>query len=109
MLMTKAGRTFCVMPKSTCQTSPRSGTRSVLLLIQRAERSRSQRREIVIRQIIRHGNTFDDGASKLLTLLFRELLDFAKNLDDCLCHVLNIHRRKDLSKSRGTKKGACER
>src|SRR5208337_1408480 len=67
----------------------RSGTRSVLLVIQRPERSRSESREIVIRQIIRHGNTFDDGSSKLLTLLFRELLELAKNLGGCLCHVLN--------------------
>ena len=78
-----------------------SGTRSVLLLIQRAERSRGQSPEIVIRQIIRHGDAFNDGASKLLTLLFRESLDLAKNLGDCLCHVLNIQGRKEMRK-RGT-------
>ena len=77
----------------------------ILLLIQRTERSRSQSREIIIRQIIRHGNTFDDLASKLLTLLFRELLELAKNLGDCLCHVLNIHGQKELRKRRGTNKG----
>ena len=77
----------------------------VLLLIQCAERSRSQSREIVIRQIIRHGNTFDDHTPKLLTLFFRELLELAKNLGDCLCHVLNIHGRTDLRKCRGTNKG----
>ena len=76
----------------------RSGTRSLLLLIQCPERSGSQSREIVICQIIRHGNTLDDGASKLLTLFFRKLLELAKNLHDCLCHVLNIHRQKELSK-----------
>ena len=106
--MTKAGRTFCVMPKSTCQTSPRSGTRTALLLVQRAKRIRRQSREIVIRQIVRHGNTFDDGVAKLLTLLFREPLDLAKNLDDSLCHALNIHPRKALSK-RGTKTGGVPR
>jgi len=86
------------MPKSTCQTSPRSGTGSVLLLVQRAERSRGQGGEIIVRQIIRHGNTFDDGASKLLTLLFRELLELAENLGDCLCHVPNIHKPNQRSK-----------
>jgi hypothetical protein len=40
-----------------------------------------------------------------LTLLFRELLELAKDLGDCLCHVLNIHRRKELSKCRGATKG----
>lgn len=70
----------------------------VLLLIQCAERSRRQSREIVLRQIIRHGNLFYNGASKLLPLLIRELLELAKNLGDCLCHVLNIHRRKELRK-----------
>jgi hypothetical protein len=98
MLMTKAGRTFCVMPKSTCQTSPRSGTGTVLLFVQRAERVRRQSREIVIRQIVRHGDTFDDGVSKLLTLRFGELLEFAKNLGDSLCHALNIPSRAELSK-----------
>src|SRR5579863_10453232 len=99
--MTNAGRTFCVMPKSTCHTSPRSGTRGVLLVVQRPEGSSSQSREIVIRQIIRHGNPLDDGAPKLMALLFRELLELAKNLGDCLCHVLNIHRRKEVGKRRG--------
>ena len=73
----------------------------VLLLIERTERRRSQSREIVIRQVLRHGNLFDNGASKLLALLFRELLDLAKNLGDCLCHVLNIPGRKELRKRRG--------
>jgi hypothetical protein len=40
-----------------------------------------------------------------LTLLFRELLELAKNLGDCLCHVLNIHGQKELRKRRGTNKG----
>jgi mRNA interferase MazF len=102
--MTKAGQTFCVMPKSTGHTSPRSGTRTVLLLVQRAERIRGQSREIVIRQIVRQGNTFDDGMSKLLTLRFGEPLDLAKSLDDSLCHALNIHGRKEMSKW-GTKTG----
>jgi hypothetical protein len=34
----------------------------------------------------------------LLTLRIREVLDLAKNLGDCLCHVLNIHARKELRK-----------
>ena len=73
----------------------------ILLVIQRAERRRGQSREIVISQIIRHRNPFDDGASKLLTLRIREVLDLAKNLGDCLCHVLNIQGRKEMRK-RGT-------
>ena len=77
----------------------------ILLLIQCAERSRSQSREIVVRQVLGHGNLFDNGASKLLALLFREVLDLAKNLGDCLCHVLNIHGREELRKRRGTNKG----
>ena len=75
--------------------------RMVLLLIQCAERCRSQSREIIIRQIIRHRNAFDDYASKLLALLFRDLLEFAKNLGDCLCHVLNIHGRNEARKRQG--------
>jgi len=79
--------------------------RLFLLLIQRAERRRSQSREIVLRQIIRHGNLFDNGVPKLLPLLFRELLHLAKNLGDCLCHVLNIHGRKELRRRRVTNEG----
>ena len=67
----------------------------VLLLIQCAERSRSQGREIVLRQILGHGDIFHNGVSKLLTLPFREPLDLAKNLGDRLCHVLNLHGRKE--------------
>jgi hypothetical protein len=40
-----------------------------------------------------------------LTLLFREMLDLAKNLGDCLCHVLNIQGRKELRKRGTTNKG----
>jgi hypothetical protein len=36
-----------------------------------------------------------------LLLRFRELLDLAENLGDCLCHVLNLHGRKELRKRRG--------
>ena len=75
----------------------------VLLVVQSANRSRCQGREIVIRQIIRHGNTFDDHAPKLLTLRFRKLLELTKNLGDCLCHVLNIHKGEELSKRGATK------
>jgi len=77
----------------------------VLLFIQCAERRRSQSGEIVLRQIIRHGNLFDNGVPKLLPLLFREPFDLAKYLGDCLCHVLNIHGRKELRKRRRTNKG----
>ncbi len=79
--------------------------RLVLLLVQRAERSRSQSGEIVIRQILRHGNLFDNGVPKLLPLLFRELRDLAKYLGDCLCHVLNIQGREELRKRQATNKG----
>ena len=79
--------------------------RLVLLLIQCAERRRGQSREIVVRQIIRHGNPFNDGMSKLLTLRFRELLDLAKYLGDCLCHALNIQGRKELRKRQATNQG----
>ena len=34
MLITNAGRTFWVMPKSTCHTSPRLGTWLILLLVE---------------------------------------------------------------------------
>jgi hypothetical protein len=30
-----------------------------------------------------------------LPLRFRKLLDLAKDLNDCLCHVLNLHGRKE--------------
>jgi len=86
------------MPKSTCHTSPRSGTRGVLLLIQRAERSRSQSREIVICQVIRYGNTFDNCAPNLPALRLGELLERANNLGDSLCHRPNIHGSNELGK-----------
>ena len=70
----------------------------VLLLIQRAEGIRRQSRKIVIRQVIRHRNTFDDHAPKMLTLRFRKLLELAKNLGDCSCHALSIHGPPELSK-----------
>lgn len=52
ILMAKAGRTFWVMPKSTCQTSPRSGTLSVLLLVELPERSGGERSEIVVSEVV---------------------------------------------------------
>src|SRR6267378_8186447 len=86
MLITRAGRTFWVIPKSTCHTSPRSGTPSALLLIKTAERSRRESREIVVCKIIRHRDAFDNRAAEVPTLSFRELLELAQDMSNRLCH-----------------------
>lgn len=90
MLMIKAGRTFCVMPKSTCHTSPRLGTPSVLLLIQRAECGRSERPKILIRQIVRNRDALNDGVAQLAALGFGEPLNLPENMSNCLCHDSRI-------------------
>jgi hypothetical protein len=67
MLMTSAGLTFCVMPKSTCHTSPRSGTCS-LLLIQRTEGRRGQRGKVRVGQVVRHGHALADALAQFRLL-----------------------------------------
>jgi hypothetical protein len=91
-------RTFCVMPKSPRHTSPRSGTRRFLLLIQRAERSGGEGRKIVVCQVIGQGNALDYYASKLLPLLFGEPLELVENLSHCLRHAGNIRSYEELGK-----------
>jgi hypothetical protein len=86
MLMTKAGRTFCVTPKSTSQTSLRLGTRG-FLLVKRTERRGSERRKIVFRQIVGHRKPLNDGVPQLPPFSFREMLDFFENVSDSLCHA----------------------
>src|SRR6266508_1979847 len=104
MLMTKAGRTFWVMPKSTCHTSPRSGTPSVLLLVERAEGLRGQRGKIVVRQVVGHGDTLDDGASKLPALRVGELCNLVEDVGDSLRHGRNI-QDSPIGASAGTADG----
>ena len=50
MLMTRAGRTFWAIPKSTCQTSPRSGM-ARFFLVQGAERLGGERSVVVVREV----------------------------------------------------------
>lgn len=52
MLITTAGLTFWVMPKSTCHTSPRLGTRGALLLVERTERGSRQGGEVVVGEVV---------------------------------------------------------
>ena len=50
----------CAMPKSTCQTSPRLGSMR-FLLIQHPEGLGSKGCEVIVTQIIAHGDGFSDG------------------------------------------------
>src|SRR5687767_6628678 len=91
MLITSAGRTFCVMPKSTCDTSPRSGTRGALLfLVERSKHVRRQRSEVVVGQIFRHWDTFDDGSAQLDALRRRKFFDLGENVSNGLRHGTSL-------------------
>jgi hypothetical protein len=73
------------MPKSTCQTSPRSGTPR-FLLIQRAEGIRSEGREIIVREVVRHWDVLDDLTAEFDTLCLREVSDLVNDVCDSGCH-----------------------
>ncbi len=105
--MTNAGRTFAVTPKSTCQTSPRSGTSVALLLIERPERFRSQSCKVFIGQVIGHRDALHDGSSNLSTLRIRKPLDLAENMGNRLRHGFKIANRPNRSSAgkRLTKSG----
>ncbi len=77
--MTSAGRTFAVTPKSTCQTSPRSGTPR-FLLVQRVKGSCSKGGKIVVGQVVGHGRVLDDMATELDPLRKREMLYFVDDV-----------------------------
>src|SRR5260221_6893358 len=90
ILMTSAGRTFWVMPKSTCQTSPRSGTLRVLLCIERAEHFGCQGGEILVRQVVGHRNALHNGAAQFDALRGRQLLDLSEDVGNGLSHGGNL-------------------
>ncbi|MDQ6631860.1 MAG: hypothetical protein M3Y82_08885 [Verrucomicrobiota bacterium] len=81
-----------MMPKSTCHTSPRSGTAGILLFVKCPERRRSKHSKIIVRQIVGHRNALDNGAPKFFTLKVRKLLELAENLGDRLCHGSKIRK-----------------
>ena len=89
-LITKAGQTFWVMPKSTCQTSPRSGTLR-LLLVERPEHPGCQGGKIVVRQIVGHRHSLNDGAAQPGTLRNRELLDLGEDLSNGLSYIGSLN------------------
>ncbi|MDQ3622144.1 MAG: hypothetical protein M3463_06605 [Verrucomicrobiota bacterium] len=75
-----------MIPKSTCQTSPRSGTLSVLLLVEPLEHFGSERGKVVVREIVRHWNALNDGTAQLDALRRRELLDLGEDVSNSLGH-----------------------
>lgn len=78
--MTNAGRTFAVIPKSTCQTSPRLATPIALLLVERPEGFGSQICKIIICQVIRHRDALDDSSPNLPTFRVRKVVDLAEDM-----------------------------
>lgn len=84
MLITSAGRTFCVKPKSASQTSPRSGRR-ILLFVERTERRSGEHAKILVCQIIGYRQPLNNRAAQLSLLRFTELTDFFKDMSDTAC------------------------
>src|SRR5271165_6200475 len=86
MLMTSAGLTFWVIPKSTCHTSPRSGTFRVLFLVQSPEHIRGQHGDVFVRQVVGHWNPLGNGSTQLDALRWRKLLNLREDIGDGLGH-----------------------
>jgi len=63
---------------------------SVLLRVQRPERLRGNRSEIVVRQVVRHWNTQSDETAQLNALRHRELFDLVNDMSDGLSHAVRI-------------------
>src|ERR1044072_8948693 len=73
------------MPKSTCQTSPRSGTPG-LLVVEVAEGSSGERGKIVVGQVFGHGNALTNLLTQLDLLARRQALHFIQDLNHRLSH-----------------------
>jgi len=82
-----------VTPKSTCQTSPRSGTPS-FLPFQGAERRCRQGGKIIVGQVVGHGSVLDNMATQLNALGGRELLDLVNDTGNCGCYGANVSKRR---------------
>ncbi len=86
MLITSAGRTFCAMPKSTCQTSPRLGSMG-LFFVKGSKGCRCESGEIIVGEIVAHGNRFRHGMVQLQLFSDRKLFDDIEKLKNGGAHV----------------------
>jgi len=102
--MTSAGRTFCVMPKSTVHTSPRSGTTlRVLLGVERAEHVGGESSEVVLGKIVGHWNPLHYGAAKLNALGWGELLNLGEDVGNGLSHRASLTRASFTASARNSR------
>jgi hypothetical protein len=89
MFRIKAGRTFCAMPRSTSQTSPRRG---IFLLVVQGEDAGGGGGQLVIRGrgIIELGRAVKNDAAELPLLAGRKLLEFFKQMRGRCAHAEKI-------------------
>ena len=90
-LITRAGRTFWVIPKSTCQTSPRLATaRSRFLRVQDAECLRRYSCEVILSQVLCHWNARGKDAPQFGALWKRETFNFLYDMRQGSRHETKI-------------------
>lgn len=98
-LIISAGLTFCATPKSTCQTSPRSGTAAFLLFVQSTERGSRQRCKVFVGQILRHRNVFGNSEAKFPLFGSGQFCRLMQQVSDSLRHAGNLSGSTCLIKS----------
>jgi len=91
MFKIKAGRTFCAIPRSTSQTSPRRG---IFLLVVQGEDAGGGGGQLVIRGrgVIELGRAVKNDAAELPLLAGRKLLEFFKQMRGRCAHAEKIIR-----------------